>query len=72
MKPQFDWSAFGADVRAKRKAEGLSMRALARAIPVDISVISRAESGKTLTIINFIVFLQWLRKPVHKYVNGGK
>ncbi len=72
MKPQFDWSAFGADVRAKRKADGLTVRQLASKISVDNAPLCRAENGKPIGVANFLAILQWLKHYPKKYIKATK
>lgn len=47
-------------VREKRRREGLSLRAAARAIDVDFNTLSRFERGADVMLSNAVTILRWV------------
>jgi len=47
MSDESSWAAFGAQIRAGRRARGLSMRALARAAGISAPYVNELERGRS-------------------------
>lgn len=67
-KAGVDVAAFFAALDRKRQAEGLSWRALGRALAVPPSTFTRMARGRGADVDAFAVLLHWLGMPVAAFL----
>lgn len=63
----FDWEAFGRDVRATMAERGQSTRDVARQISVGHATVCRASQDRAVTVETMISLCEWMDVPSSGY-----
>ncbi len=59
----FDAEAFGANVLARLKRDGMTFRQAAPLIPISPATLNRVANGKTPDVQTFLRLIRWLEQP---------
>jgi len=65
--PGIEWTAFGAQLRAFREASGFGQREIARRLGIDHAALCRAEYGKPISTLHYLVLCRWIDEDPFAY-----
>lgn len=68
---QLDLDMLVATLDAKRKADGISWRELARQADVSASSLTRMQQGKRPDVDTFVALVSWLKMPAETFLAGA-